>query len=258
MVAPENTYQANIVFVVLGGIIIFFASIFLALWVFRITKITQLKAAVEAEKAALILDTARKATKAERELNDFIAHEVRNPISSAMTACSFVKTEIMKHKPLATDASRETTVQDVVIIDNSLKFVNDLLRTMLDIHRAADKQLSLTMVPNDILRDVLEPVEGMLAQKEGRVAVSVECPPDLFAVTDCLRLKQVMLNLGRNSSKFVDQGFIRLHGAVVDGNVQLAVEDSGPGIPLDKQKRLFLKFQESLDVLSQGTVRIFH
>jgi signal transduction histidine kinase len=221
------------------------------------TKITQLKSAVEAEKAALVLDTARKATKAERELNDYIAHEVRNPISSAMTACSFVKTEVMKQEPLATDASRQTTEQDVVIIDNSLKFVNDLLRTMLDIHRSADKQLSLTMVPNDMLRDVLEPVEGMLAQKESRVAMSVDCPPVLFAGTDCLRLKQVMPNLGRNSSKFVEQGFIRLRGAM-DGNVQLSVEDSGPGSPLDKQQRLFLKFQESLDVLSQGTVGTFH
>lgn len=180
---------------------------------------------------------------------------VRNPISSAMTACSFVKTEVMKEEPLATEATKETTAQDVAIIDNSLKFVNDLLRTMLDIHRAADKQLSLTMVPTDILVDVLKPVEGMLVQKGNKVKVSVDCPPDLFAVTDCLRLKQIILNLGRNSSKFVHHGFIRLCGAVVDGKVQLAVEDSGPGIPLEKQKRLFLKFQESLDVLSQGTVR---
>lgn len=75
VVAEGNTYQTNIVFVVLGGIVIFMAAIFLALWVFRITKITKLKAAAEAEKAALILDTARKAAKAERELNDYIAHE---------------------------------------------------------------------------------------------------------------------------------------------------------------------------------------
>lgn len=90
------------------------------------------------------------------------------------------------------------------------------------------------------------------------MAVSVDCPPDLFAMTVCLRLKQVMLNFGRNSSKCVEQGFIRLRGAVVDRNVQLSVEDSGPGIPLDKQKRLFLKFQESLDVLSQGKVGTFY
>jgi len=173
-----------------------------------------------------------------------------------MTACSFVKTEISREKPLASDAARETAIQDVGVIDNSLKFVNDLLRTMLDIHRAADKQLSLNMVPTDILHDVLEPVEGMLVLTGDKVTVSVDCPEDLFAVTDCLRLKQVILNLGRNSSKFVDKGFIRFRGAVVDGRVQLAVEDSGPGIPLEKQRRLFLKFQESLDVLSQGTVRI--
>lgn len=36
--------------------------------------------------------------------------------------------------------------------------------------------------------------------------------------------------------------------------VTLYVEDSGPGVPAAKQKALFKKFQESLDVLSQGTV----
>lgn len=39
-----------------------------------------------------------------------------------------------------------------------------------------------------------------------------------------------------------------------DEMVTLFVEDSGPGVPEDKQKALFKKFQESLDVLSQGTV----
>lgn len=281
VVAQDNTYEPNNVFVILGGVIILLASVFLALWVLRMTKITKLKAQAESEKAALILDTARRATQTERELNDYIAHEgkrrghlylflirvyllsfavyfpVRNPISSAMTACSFVKTEVSKEKPLATDDARNTTIQDVNIIDSSLKFVNDLLRTMLDIHRAVDKQLSLNLTPTDVLHDILEPVEGMLVQKGDKVTVSVDCPRDLFVVTDSLRLKQIMLNLGRNSSKFVDKGFIRLCGSVVDGCVQLSVEDSGPGIPLDKQQRLFLKFQESLDVLSQGTVSTF-
>lgn len=150
-----------------------------------------------------------------------------------MTACSFVKTEISKDDPLVTDAARETAIQDVIVIDNSLKFVNDLLRTMLDVHRAADKQLSLNMEATDILRDVLEPVEGMLVMKGDKVTVSVDCPEGLFAVTDSLRLKQIILNLSRNSTKFVNKGFIRLRGAVVDGKVQLAVEDSGPGVCMD-------------------------
>jgi K+-sensing histidine kinase KdpD len=41
------------------------------------------------------------------------------------------------------------------------------------------------------------------------------------------------------------------------GMVQLLlVEDSGPGIPPEKQDQLFNKYQESLDILGQGTVRI--
>jgi signal transduction histidine kinase len=68
-------------------------------------------------------------------------------------------------------------------------------------------------------------------------------------------LKQVVLNLGRNSLKFVESGYVRLCAQVVDGMVELSIEDSGPGIPPEKQGLLFNKFQESLDSLSQGTVR---
>jgi K+-sensing histidine kinase KdpD len=38
--------------------------------------------------------------------------------------------------------------------------------------------------------------------------------------------------------------------------VRLLVDDSGSGIPLEKRERMFSKFQESLDLLNQGTVRI--
>jgi CheY-like chemotaxis protein len=75
----------------------------------------------------------------------------------------------------------------------------------------------------------------------------------LVVMTDRLRLKQIVLNLGRNAAKFVEKGFIRLRADVVNGMVQVYVEDSGPGIPLEKRKRLFHKFQESLDSLNQGT-----
>jgi K+-sensing histidine kinase KdpD len=71
-----------------------------------------------------------------------------------------------------------------------------------------------------------------------------------------LRLKQVILNLGRNSVKFIEEGFIKLQAKVVKGQVQIAVEDSGPGIPMEKRERLFCKYQESLDMLSQGTVSL--
>ena len=66
-------------------------------------------------------------------------------------------------------------------------------------------------------------------------------------------MKQVVLNLANNARKFVVKGFIRLTGHEVDGQIQVCVEDSGPGIPADKRGGLFDKYQESLDRLNQGT-----
>jgi signal transduction histidine kinase len=94
---------------------------------------------------------------------------------------------------------------------------------------------------------------NILYQRDGGVDVTVDCPKNLIIATDCLRLKQIMLNLGRNSTKFVHSGFIRFRAAVVNGVVEVYVEDSGPGIPIEKRGALFEKFQSSLDVLSQGT-----
>jgi len=171
-----------------------------------------------------------------------------------MLAVNFVKSEVSKKDPLSTPSSQESTLEDVEIIEKSLSFVNELLRNMLDMHRASNDQLSLSFQPTDVLSDVLEPVDSMLYRRGSTVRVTVECPDNLVVLTDPLRLKQVILNLGRNSSKFVaSDGFIKLRACVVNGTVRLYVEDDGPGIPESKRDRLFCKFQESLDSLRQGT-----
>jgi signal transduction histidine kinase len=254
----DDTYKPGVLFVCVGGIIIFLASLCLALFICartrRVEERNKLKAVADVEKAKMILKNAHEATRAERELNDFLGHEVRNPVAAAMTACSFVKAAVFENEPLATEESCSTTRQDIAIIENAMKFVNDLLRNMLDMHRAATQQLKVTMEPTDLFLDVLEPVHSMLNQRNANFLVDLDCPRQLLVVTDRLRLKQVVLNLGRNSLKFVESGYVRLRAQVAEGMVELSIEDSGPGIPPEKRGSLFNKFQESLDSLSQGTV----
>jgi light-regulated signal transduction histidine kinase (bacteriophytochrome) len=120
--------------------------------------------------------------------------------------------------------------------------------------QAAHKQLKVNMTPTDIMHDVLESVKAMLPQRDTKFEVQIECPDGLAVMTDRLRLKQIVFNLARNSVKFIDRGYIRLRADVVDDEVFVYVEDSGPGIPKEKREILFNKFQESLDSLSQGTV----
>ena len=81
VVAPRSSYEPNITFVVLGAVLVLVASICLSSWIYSSTRRTRkfqaMKAKVDGEKASLILENTRQAARAERELNDFIAHEVR-------------------------------------------------------------------------------------------------------------------------------------------------------------------------------------
>ncbi|CAB9507914.1 respiration control sensor protein ArcB [Seminavis robusta] len=258
-VADDGEFHDSTVgFIYVGGIMVFVACACLALWLYtnhkKVSKITQVRSNAETDKARLKIDNARKAAKSEREFTDFLAHEVRNPLAACISACSFVSATVNEAEPLVTEESRQSAREDVAIIDTSLQFINDLLRNMLDMHRASRNQLSIDMAPVDILRDVLEPVANMVYHRGDDVNVEIHCPEDLLVMTDRLRLKQAVLNLSRNSSKFVEHGFIRLRATVnEDDLVFLYIEDSGPGIPREKQRTLFAKFQESLDSLAQGT-----
>jgi signal transduction histidine kinase len=154
------------------------------------------------EKSDLLVQEAMETVRAQAELNDYIAHEIRGPLSAAMSACAFVSSSINEIQPLEDKESQTALKEDVAIIDASLQFVNDLLRSILDLSRATNNQLTLHEVPVDILSDILQPVAAMLYQRDRNFQVLVDCPENLVVITDRLRLKQVILNLGRNAVKF--------------------------------------------------------
>ena len=199
VVAVQGTYEADIAFVITGAVLLFICSVCMAAWVYsmlryasmrRKAKLSEVTTSLEREKADLILENANKAAKAERTLNDFIAHEVRNPVAAAISACSFVKTTLSEG-PLINLSSRQTVREDVEIIDNSLNFINDLLRSMLDLHRASTNQLKIENRYTCIYNDILKPVDSMLYRRGSDIKVIIDCDPSLVVETDCLRLKQV-------------------------------------------------------------------
>lgn len=245
--------QHDIFYVALGGVIILLGCLILALAflsnLHRVAKMQQIQSKAEAEKAELALLQAKRET----HLNDFIAHEVRNPLSSAIAALSFVNATTQER--VQDQETKKALLDDLQILDSSLQYINDLLRNMLDIHRTASKKMKLDENATDVLKDIFEPVQSILCVKQNKARILIDCPDNLIVVLDRLRVKQIILNLAINSTKFVQDGFIRLRAEVEDhtSNVVLYVEDSGPGIRPEQRDRLFNKFQESFDLLSQGT-----
>jgi len=140
-----------------------------------------------------------------------------------MSALSFVSTEVNTEPPLLDATSIASVRDDIRIIKNSHSFINDLLRTMLDMQRADSNRMKIDKGPTDLMKDVFEPVGSMLYHRGLDYEVLYDCPANLMVLTDRLRLTQVVLNLARNSAKFVNAGFVRLRAQVVDNgtNVQL-------------------------------------
>ena len=170
-----------------------------------------------------------------------------------MTAGSFISAAVNEPEPLTDLETTRSIREDIEVVMSSLCFVNDFLRNIIDIYRVNNNKMKLTLSPTDIRRDVFDPVLAILYRRMSNFEVVVECPVNLMVMSDSIRLKQVVLNLVCNASNFVQKGFVRMRAQVVNGNVQLYVEDSGPGIPMDKQKYLFCKYHANLDLLSQGT-----
>lgn len=191
----------------------------------------------------------RERVQVETGLNEFLSHEVRNPLSVALSAGRLLEDTLETHKV------GEAAKGDVRLINSSLLYMNELLNNMLDVQRlgtAGVIELHPTLC--SIKRDVLESVEAMLALRSG-VQLICSCDDMLWVTADALRLKQVAMNLAKNAVKFVGSGFIKIEGYrdVARDLVVIAVSDSGPGIPKKFQGRLFTKYETMSHNGGQGS-----
>jgi hypothetical protein len=96
VMANQDDFHSTdgLLYVVLSAVMIFVACLLTALWVYTNYKRQQIKSRAAAHKAAFMVESASKAARDERWMNDFILHEVRNPCSAAISACSFVASAV--------------------------------------------------------------------------------------------------------------------------------------------------------------------
>lgn len=90
--------------------------------------------------------------------------------------------------------------------------------------------------------------------RERRLHVQLECAPDVWLKTDPPFLQEVLSNLISNAIKYTPPlGRISLRAIQTDDAVILQVEDTGMGIPLHQQEKVFRKFFRGENVISQET-----
>ncbi|MBA3534554.1 MAG: GAF domain-containing protein [Ardenticatenales bacterium] len=168
-----------------------------------------------------------------------MSHELRTPLNSII---GFSRVILKGIDGPVTDLQRK----DLGTIYNSGQILLQLIDSILDISKIEAGKMELDFEDVNLQQVVDVAYSTALGLvKDKPVELLKEVPDDLPTVrADPVRLRQVLLNLFSNASKFTEQGHIRLTVTRVDTEILLSVSDTGLGIPPDKQAKLFEAFYQ--------------
>ncbi len=195
------------------------------------------QALVEARSAADVAAAAKA---------DFLAnmsHELRTPLNSIVGFAQL----LAKSDSLPPAERRHV---DLVAMSSRglLTVVNDIL----DFSGLDAGSVRLEERPFSVAEAVQRAIDSLLVQADGKnlqLGMRIEGALEPLLVGDEWRLQQILLNLIGNAIKFTDHGSIDV--SVVAGvpaggrqSIQIAVSDTGIGIPADRREQLFARFSQ--------------
>jgi signal transduction histidine kinase len=165
-----------------------------------------------------------------------VSHELRSPMAAVIGAAR----TLQDRWRMLTAEQRESFL---ALIGDETSRLAELVGDVLDTSRIEAGTFSYRFEEVDLGRVVDEAVgAAALAQQEVAVVAAIRgaLPP---VHGDRARLRQVLGNLIENAVKYSPEGGeVRVSAAAANGAVQIAVRDSGPGIPRDQRARIFEKF----------------
>ena len=227
-------------------LVVLSAGLFVSLYFYYHTK--KLKDELQESESAL-RDAKDRAEESSRLKSAFLAnmsHEIRTPLN-AIVGFSDV---------LASGGSSEDEQQgDVDIIKTNSDLLLRLINDILDVSRLEADRVTFTFEECDVVPLCQRVLASVSQARKSENEFIFECDRESMDMrTDTQRLQQVIINLLSNADKFTRNGKITL-GLKVDEKqreVLFSVSDTGTGIPLEKQKLVFERF-EKLNEYVQGT-----
>lgn len=230
-----------------SGVLALLTTLVIAWFARRERALGRAMARVVAEEARLRAESERRRreleqiTETKNRLIRGFTHDVKNPIGAADGYLQLLAEGMLgplsdKHRTAIERAHR------------SLASALDLIGDLLELSRTEAGQIRVEHVPTSIVEIVRDVVEEYRAQAEAKgLVVAVEEEDSIPTVhSDPVRVRQVLGNLVSNAVKYTPAGSVIVRvgrrGAGDAAAVTVAVEDTGPGIPREKQHLVFREF----------------
>lgn len=190
---------------------------------------------------------AKKAAEhSEHVKSNFLAmmsHEIRTPMNGILSSI-----ELLKNTPLSEAQCKLTKLANV-----SARNLLELLDDVLDSSKLEADKINLELVPTDLFQlvETLVNIHQIHAKsRDSRIVLEVKGLNDVLVLIDPVRVRQILTNLLSNAVKFTHAGEIivnvELNGEHANiQTLELSVRDTGVGIELTQQCRLFQAFVQA-------------
>ena len=228
-----------VLLVLLGGL-------FVSLYFYYHTK--KLKDELEVSEGALreAKDRAEESSRLKSAFHANMSHEIRTPLNAIVGFSDVLS---------AGGASEEEQRGYFEIIRTNSDLLLRLINDILDVSRLEADRVILSLESCNVVQICQQVVASVAQARRSTNQFLFECEREVVEMrTDVQRLQQVVINLLSNADKFTKEGTItlKLEPDTARNVAVFSVTDTGCGIPLDKQKRVFERF-EKLNEYVQGT-----
>ena len=184
------------------------------------------------------------------DLASSVTHELRTPLTQIRLAA---ETVLLGRSPNA-----ESERRSLASIADETKRLQQLIDNVLHFSRAERRSTVVRVEPVE-LRPVVDRAAGDLAPLvAGRgIVLQVDMPEDLVVQGNANALRQIVLNLLDNGARYgPDRQTVTIGAAARDGQVEMWVEDRGPGVPAADRKRVwdaFVRLDRDRESVVTGT-----